>query len=94
MVQLLYVPSGRALKVIVLLPDEVELSELLQSPPYVMSPASFELKVYLDVLSLDGVGTAVTWLSDGAVASMVKEFTDKVLLVLLALSLTVMVQSL
>jgi hypothetical protein len=44
------------------------------------------------VLSFDGVGTAVTWLSDGAVASMVKEFTAKALLVLLALSLTVMVQ--
>ena len=36
--------------------------------------------------------TAVTWLSDGAVVSMVKEFTSRVLLVLPALSLTVMVQ--
>ena len=44
-VQLSYVPSGRALKVIVLLPDEVVLSELLQLPPKIVSPASFELKV-------------------------------------------------
>ncbi len=44
-VQFEYVPSFRALKVIVLLSPEVELSELLQSPPYVMSPASVELKV-------------------------------------------------
>ena len=43
-------------------------------------------------MSLVGVGTAVTWFNVGAVVSMVKELTDKVLLVLLALSLTVMVQ--
>ena len=45
------------------------------------------------MLSLSGVGTAVTWLSDGGVVSMVKEFTSRVLLVLVALSLTVIVQS-
>ena len=44
-VQLSYVPSGRALKVIVLLPDEVVLSELLQLPPNIVSPASFEENV-------------------------------------------------
>ena len=42
MVQLLYDPSARALKVIVLLPEEAEEVELLQLPPYVMVPASFE----------------------------------------------------
>ena len=39
------VPSFRALKVIVLLVAEAEEVELLQLPPYVMVPASFELKV-------------------------------------------------
>ena len=43
-------------------------------------------------MSFDGVGTAVTWLSDGAVVSMVKEFTDRALLALLALSVTVILQ--
>ena len=44
-VQLECVPSFRALKVIGLLPIDDELSELLQSPPYVMTPSSVELKV-------------------------------------------------
>ena len=43
--QLLWDPSGRALKVIVLLEADAEEVELLQSPEYVMVPASFELKV-------------------------------------------------
>ena len=43
--QLLWVPSGRALKVIVLLEAVAAVVELLQSPEYVMVPASFELKV-------------------------------------------------
>ena len=46
------------------------------------------------MLSLVGVVTTVTWLKVGAVVSIVKELTDKVLLVLLALSVTVIVQSL
>ncbi len=44
-VQLACAPSFRALNVIVLLLTEDELSELLQSPPYVMTPSSVELKV-------------------------------------------------
>ena len=44
-VQLSYVPSLRALKVIVLLVGEAEEVELLQLPPYVMVPDSFVLKV-------------------------------------------------
>ena len=44
------------------------------------------------MLSLSGVDTAVTCLSDGGVVSMVKEFTDRALLALLALSVTVIVQ--
>ena len=45
MVQSLYDPSARALKVMALLPEEAEEVELLQLPPYVMSPASVEEKV-------------------------------------------------
>ena len=41
-VQLLYVPSVRVLKVIVLFSTLAEVSELLQEPPYVIVPASFE----------------------------------------------------
>ena len=44
-VQLMSVASERVLKVIVLLSFEAEVVELLQLPPYVMAPASFELKV-------------------------------------------------
>ena len=39
-----------------------------------------------------GVETAVTWLSVGALVSMVKELTDRLSLVLLALSLTEILQ--
>ena len=44
-VQSEYVPSSRAVKVMLLLPEEAEDVELLQLPPYVMSPASFEENV-------------------------------------------------
>ena len=44
-VQSEYVPSSRAVKVMLLLPEEAEEVELLQLPPYVMSPASFEENV-------------------------------------------------
>ena len=44
MVQLLYVPSARALKVIVLLSVVAVDVELLQLPPNAMVPASVELK--------------------------------------------------
>ena len=40
-----YVPSSRAVKVMLLLPEEAEEVELLQLPPYVMSPASSEENV-------------------------------------------------
>ena len=43
--QLLWDPSGRALKVIVLLESVAAVVELLQFPPYVIVPASFELNV-------------------------------------------------
>ena len=91
-VQFEYVPSGRVLKSILLLPTEDELSELLQLPPYVMSPASVELKMYLGVLSLVGVDTFVTLSSVGPVVSIIKELTGRALLVLLTLSVTLMVQ--
>ena len=45
-VQFEYVPSFRALNVMVLLPaDDAVVVELLQLPPYVIVPASFVLKV-------------------------------------------------
>ena len=43
--QSLWDPSGRALKVIVLLESVAAVVELLQFPPYVIVPASFELNV-------------------------------------------------
>ena len=45
MVQLSWVPSAMALKVIVLLAAVAEVVVLLQLPPYAMVPASEELKV-------------------------------------------------
>ena len=45
MVQLSWVPSARALKVIILLEAEAAVVELLQFPAYAMVPASEELKV-------------------------------------------------
>ena len=45
MVQSACCASPKALKVIVLLSASAELSELLQFPPYVIVPASFELNV-------------------------------------------------
>ena len=56
---------------IALLPDEADVVELVQLPPYVMVPASVELKVYAGVVSLSGVVTAVTSTSIGAVVSVV-----------------------
>ena len=47
--------------------EEVELP---QAPPYVMSPSSVELKMYLGVLSSVGVDTSVTLSSVGAVVSI------------------------
>ena len=44
-VQLVYVPSARALNVIVLLEAVAAVVELLQLPPYVIVPASSELNV-------------------------------------------------
>ena len=71
--------------------------ELPQSPVYEMSPASFELNVKSGVLSLSGVGTSpagITQLSVGLTVSTANVFTGKALLTLVALSVTVMVQSL
>ena len=55
---------------IALLPDEADVVELVQLPPYVMVPASVELKVYAGVVSVVGVVTAVTSASIGAVVSV------------------------
>ena len=71
MIQLLWFPSSRVLKSIVLLEAVDELSELLQFPPYVMVPVSFELKMYLGVVSLPGVVTAVSSVTVGAVVSII-----------------------
>ena len=48
--------------------------------------------MYSGVVSLSGVGTAVTCARAGLVAPMVKELTDRLSLVLLLLSVTAMVQ--
>ena len=48
--------------------------------------------MYSGVVSLSGVGTAVTCASAGLVAPMVKELTDRLSLVLLLLSVTLIVQ--
>ena len=48
--------------------------------------------MYSGVVSLSGVGTAVTCARAGLVAPIVKELTDKLSLVLLLLSVTLIVQ--
>ena len=55
-------------------------------------PARVEKNVYSGVVSLSGVGTAVTCARAGLVAPIVKELTDKLSLVLLLLSVTLIVQ--
>jgi hypothetical protein len=57
--------------VIALLPDEADVMELVQLPPYVMVPASVELNVYAGVVSVVGVVTTVTSARIGAVVSVV-----------------------
>ena len=69
-------PILSVLNVIALLPDEADVVELVQLPPYVMVPASVELKVYAGVVSLYGVVTAVTSASIGAVVSVVVVVVD------------------
>ncbi len=82
----------------VLSPDvAADEEELPQFPAYVMFPASFELNVKSGVLSLSGVGTSppgMTQFSVGLTVSTLKVFTDKLSLVLLALSVTLILQSL
>ena len=55
-------------------------------------PARVEKNVYSGVVSLSGVGTAVTCARAGVWLPMVKELTDRGLLILLALSVTLIVQ--
>ena len=55
-------------------------------------PDRVEKNVYSGVVTLSGVGTAVTCARAGVSRPMVKELTDRGLLVLLALSLTLIVQ--
>ena len=57
-----------------------------------ISPGRVEKKVYSGVVSLSGVGTAVTCARAGLNAPTVKELTDRLSLVLLLLSVTLMVQ--
>jgi hypothetical protein len=58
------------LKSIVLSEAEAAEVELLQLPPYVMVPASFDLKMYLGVVSLPGFATGVTSVTVGPVVSI------------------------
>ena len=55
-------------------------------------PDKVEKKVYSGVVSLSGVGTAVTCARAGLNAPTVKELTDRLSLVLLLLSVTLIVQ--
>ena len=55
-------------------------------------PERVEKNVYSGVVSLSGVGTAVTCARAGVLEPMVKELTDRALLILLALSVTLIVQ--
>ena len=57
-----------------------------------ISPGRVEKKVYSGVVSLSGVGTAVTCARAGLNAPTVKELTVRGLLVLLTLSVTRIVQ--
>ena len=57
-----------------------------------ISPDRVEKKVYCGVVTLSGVGTAVTCNRAGLFEPMVNELTDRGLLVLLALSVTLIVQ--
>ena len=57
-----------------------------------ISPGRVEKKVYSGVVSLSGVGTAVTCARAGLNAPTVKELTVRGLLVLLELSVTLIVQ--
>jgi len=71
-----------------------DVLELPQFPPYEFVPDSVELKLYAGEVSLVGVFTAVTSARTGLTVSMVKELTGRLSLVLLALSVTAIVQSL
>ena len=71
-----------------------DVLELPQFPPYEFVPGSVELKLYAGEVSLVGVFTAVTSARTGLTVSMVKELTGRLSLVLLALSVTAIVQSL
>ena len=82
------------LKVIVLLSVVAAEVVLVQLPPYVIVPASFELKIYSGVVSLVAVGMGVTTLSDGAVVSIVKVLTERLSLTTPLVEVTLRVQSL
>ena len=57
-----------------------------------MIPERVEKNVYSGVVILSGVGTAVTCARAGVWLPIVKELTDRGLLILLALSVTLIVQ--
>lgn len=69
MVQLLWVDSERALKLIVLFQARPPEAELEQSPPYISVPVSVPLKVYSGVVSFVGFTTGVTSQRVGEVVS-------------------------
>ena len=92
-VQSEYVPEVKASNVTVLLPLVAEPVADEQEPPYVMEPASVELKVNAGVVSWPGVGTGVTTASVGTAVSMTNVGTFNTELVLPAASVTVIVQS-
>ena len=74
----LYVPSARALNVMVFTPDSAEDVVLVHPPPYVIVPASVELKDQSGVMSVVGVVTADVSVRVGAVASYVMDNVGEV----------------
>jgi chorismate mutase len=91
-VQFVYVPSTSVLKVIVLFPEVADVVAEEQEPPYVIVPASVVENVTIGVVLLDGVGTAVTIDTVGAVVSITKVGTERTEEIFPATSVIVIVQ--
>jgi hypothetical protein len=79
--------------VTVVLPDVADVVAEEHEPPYVIVPASVELKVKLGVVSFVGVGTGVTTARTGAVVSITNVGTLSADEMFPAASVTVIVQS-
>ena len=88
-----YVPAASVLNVTVLFPDVADVVADEHEPPYVIVPASVELKVKSGVVSFPGVATGVTTARTGAVVSITNVGTVRTDEIFPAASVTVIVQS-